>query len=444
MNNTTNNTTTALSVVGLGKLGLCLAVCLAERGFDVLGVDIDPHLVDLVNRGIAPWHEPGLADLLARHAGHGFRATTCHADASAHGNMTFVLVPTPSAAEGDFSNRFIASALTSLAQSLTTDHLFVISSTVFPGAIEGALIPLIERASGRRLNEGFDVCYAPDFVALGNCINGFLRPDLVVIGESAPAAGARVESVYRQLCVNQPVLARMSLISAEVAKVSLNTYITMKISFANTLANLCERIPGADVDAITQAIGADRRISPHYFRGGTAFGGTCFPRDVHAFTQLAASRGAQSELIAAIDRVNTHQQDHLAEVVLNASAPGAVIGVIGAAFTSGTPVITESAAVKLIPVLLQNNRRVVAQDALALAALRALFGDQLTYAERIDECLAQCSAGVLTLRSRDLAQAVEQFVPATPLTLIDPWRQLDPTRLHPLIRHAPLGRALSA
>ena len=293
---------TAITVIALGKLGLCLALCLAERGFHVLGVDIDEQRVNQVNHGVAPWYEPGLAELLARyttgsHLGGGsFRATTQHAQALTHGDCTIVLVPTPQESDGDFSTRYVESALAALAQSLTEKHLFILSSTVLPGTLDGVIIPLIERVSGLRLNEGFGVCYVPDFVALGNVINDFLRPDLVVIGESAAVYGDVVATIYQRLCLNQPAISRMSLISAELAKVSLNAYITMKISFANTLANLCECIPGADVDAITQAIGADRRISPHYLRGGTAFGGSCFPRDVSAFLRLAEVQGTQAEL----------------------------------------------------------------------------------------------------------------------------------------------------
>ena len=156
------------------------------------------------------------------------------------------------------------------------------------------------------------MCYDPDFVALGNVIKGFLRPDLVIIGESMPEAGERMEAIHRKLCENKPSISRMSLISAEVAKVCLNVYITFKISIANSIANLCEAIPGADVDAITSAIGADRRISPHYFRGGLSFGGTCFPRDTHAYKAIAAKHNVQADMILAATRVNEYQDRHLA------------------------------------------------------------------------------------------------------------------------------------
>src|SRR5664279_787785 len=161
--------TERLSLVGLGKLGLCLAACFAKRGFKTLGVDIEERVVDHVNRGLAPWYEPGLAELLAEHGGKTLRATRDHKQAIEQTDATWVLVATPSNPDGSFSNRFVESALRSLAEALRDSHkdhhLFVISSTVMPGSINSSFIPILEKVSGRKLNEGFSVGYSPDFVA---------------------------------------------------------------------------------------------------------------------------------------------------------------------------------------------------------------------------------------------------------------------------------------
>ena len=182
-------------------------------------------------------------------------------------------------------------------------HLFVITSTVSPGTREENIIPLIEAMSGKKLSIDFGVCYTPEFVALGSVINDSLNPDMVLIGESDRRAGDGVEHIYAQVCENKPYIARMSIISAEVMKLSLNSYVTMKISFANTLASLCERIPGADVDAITNALGADKRISPYYLKGGLSFGGPCFPRDNRLLAYTARQAGLEAPLAEASDRV---------------------------------------------------------------------------------------------------------------------------------------------
>ncbi len=266
-----------ISVVGLGKLGLPLAACFASRGFKTIGIDIQKNVVESINRGLSPIVEPGLAQLIAKYR-HNLRATLDYQAAIAETDITFILVATPSDNQGNFSNSYVEAALKSLAKSLKESrkkyHLFVISSTVMPGSCEKRLIPIIEKNSGRKVNVGFGVCYIPEFVALGNTIDNFLNPDLLIIGESDKFAGGQTVAVYQRFCKNKPQVARMSIINGEIAKVSLNNYITLKISFANALGNLCERIPGADSDVISRAIGGDNRIAPYYLKAGGGFGGT--------------------------------------------------------------------------------------------------------------------------------------------------------------------------
>ena len=438
--------TERLSLIGLGKLGLCLAACLAEKGFETIGVDIEERVVNSVNQGKAPWFEPQLDDFLARHGGKTLRATLHHREAIEKTDITFVLVATPSNPDGSFSNRFVESALRSLSEALKESkkehHLFVISSTVMPGSIESSFIPLIEQYSGRKLNQGFSVCFDPDFVALGKVIKDFLNPDLVVIGETMPESGARIEAIHRQMCENNPTISRMSITSAELAKVCLNAYITTKISFANSLANLCEKIPGSDVDAITSAIGVDRRISPYYFQGGLAFGGTCFPRDTSAYIMVADKFDVQADIIHAVERVNQYQNQHLIEMVLQELeiCENKTVGVLGLAFTGNTPVIVESPAIKLIVELLGHDIRVIAYDPLAIENARSVFGSAVEYVETAETCLEHAGLEVLTLRNVEIKKAVESFVPTNPFTVVDCWRMIDLNKLNKSIKLTPLGR----
>ncbi len=435
----------AVSVVGLGKLGLPLAACLAKRGLEVVGVDVQPGVVDAINRGVSPIVEPGLDEIIKEHGGKRLRATLQHRQAIEATDLTFVLVATPSEADDSFSNRYVEEALAALGAALRESrkeyHLFVISSTVMPGSTQDSFIPLIERCSGRKLNRGFGVCFDPDFVALGDVVNGFLRPDLVIIGESEKRAGDRVEAVHRRLCENQPHVARMSIVDGEVAKVSLNAYMTVKISFANTLANLCERIPGADVDAITRAIGADRRISPHYFRGGLSFGGTCFPRDTRAFKRLAARCDLQEHLVRAAEAVNKFQDEHLVERVLELRPPeeDSAVGVLGLAFKPRTPVIAESPGIKLVQELLRHNIPVVAYDPLAVAEARKVLGDGVRYAASARECISQSALCVVTTCEPEFRDAFRGFEPGAGLTVLDCWRYLDKGSLDPRVKYAAWG-----
>ncbi|HET8998394.1 MAG TPA: 3-hydroxyacyl-CoA dehydrogenase NAD-binding domain-containing protein, partial [bacterium] len=198
---------TALSVIGLGKLGACTAACLAARGYDVTGVDINEDSVRAINRGEMPVYEPQLQEFITS-AGERLRATTQYADAMAASVITFVIVPTPVQLDGQFSDKYLVEALTHLSLAFRRTqkpyHVFVITSTVSPGTTDERLIPLIESVSGKALGRDFGVCYNPEFIALGNVIRDFLNPDMVLIGESDRRAGSELASIYRHVCQNEP------------------------------------------------------------------------------------------------------------------------------------------------------------------------------------------------------------------------------------------------
>lgn len=435
----------AISVIGLGKLGQPLAVCFASKGFKTVGVDIDETVVDAINRKQATVLEPGLQELLDA-TGNNLRATTSFHEAIASTNTSIILVPTPSEGEGNFSSKYVEKALCSLGKALAFSkksyHLVIISSTVSPGTIEGRLIKLLEETSGRRLNEGFGLCYCPETVALGNTIEGFLRPDMVMIGESSPEAGEQAETIYKQFCENNPPIIRMSLINAELAKLALNCYVTIKISFANSLANLCERLLGADVDVVTQAIGMDRRIGPHYLKGGLSYGGTCFPRDTRAYIALAKSVGLKADLIEAVERVNSWQDTHLLEIVLKEveRAPRRVVSVLGTAFKPNTPVIVNSPSIKLIRGLLDVGVDVTVYDPLALPNTKRLFGQRTSYAESLLTCVQSAPVCVVATPWSEFRQIDETYIHWNPTIVIDCWRILDPEKLGDKVRYVPLGR----
>ncbi len=432
-----------VSIVGLGKLGLGLALCFASSGVETLGVDVDEEVVRSINNGKTPVVEPDYQELIDE-PGTKFRATTNHAEAIEKTDTTFVLVATPSIGDGRFSNRYVKSALKSLSEAFGNSkkpyHLFVISSTVVPGSTEKTFVPLIEQYSGRKYKQDFDVCFDPDFVALGTVVKDFRNPDLVIVGESRREAGDKVVALHRKICRNEPKISQMSIISAEVAKVSLNAYITMKISFANTVANLCERIAGADVDQITDAIGADRRISPFYLRGGLAFGGTCFPRDTRAFMTISRQYDLDPILLDAVERVNVEQNKHLAKICKSFLTDENKISVLGVAFKDKTPVIDASPAIALIQELLVEDVDVTIFDTLGTESARAIFDDEISYSQSAEDCLQSSPVCVLTLLSNEYKNAIESFVPEKTLAIIDCWRQIDVAKLDEKIHLVAVGR----
>lgn len=435
-----------LSVIGLGKLGACSAACFASKGFEVIGIDINKNFVDAINNGCAPVYEPRLQELINLSKGK-LSATQDYERAIRETEITFLIVPTPSRHDGHFSDKFLQDVLKHLSDALKKInkkyHLFVITSTVSPRTTEENLIPLIESLSGKKLNKDFGVCYNPEFIALGNVITDSLNPDMVLIGESNKFAGNKLEEIYKVVCENDPYIARMSIISAEITKISLNSYITMKVSFANTLANICEAISNANIDDITKALGADKRISPYYLKGGLSYGGPCFPRDNRAFAAFAQRYGVDAKLAKITDEVNKFQINHLVDLVLkNIPNNESVISVLGLAYKPNTPVIEESPAIKLTEELLRKGLKIIVYDPLAMDNVRSHFGDTVLYASSVKDCFNNASLCIITTQADEFKGIDESYVINNSTTIIDCWRILHPEKFNDKVKYIALGKAI--
>ena len=252
-----------ICVVGLGKLGLPLAAILADRGHHVIGVDVNSEVVELLNNGRTVILEPGLAELIERNRSR-LHTSTDIAAAAADSEVSFIVVPTPSTASGAFSSRFVLDAIGGVGRGLRRSkhyHVVTVTSTMMPSSLDRDVRPALEAASGRAVGDTVGLCYNPEFIALGSVIRDMTHPDLVLIGESDPRAGDVVEAVHRTFVAASTQVRRMTWINAEIAKIAVNTFVTTKISYANMLAELCEQLPGGDVDIVTGAIGVDRRPS---------------------------------------------------------------------------------------------------------------------------------------------------------------------------------------
>jgi UDPglucose 6-dehydrogenase len=353
-----------LSVFGLGKLGACMAATFASRGFDVLGVDINAEIVAKINTGQPLLDEPLLSET-ARAAGRRLRATTNAADA-VNTDASFFIVPSPSLPDGSFSNEFLMRAMQSVAQAVKAarkkTHLFVCSSTTTPGSCRQVIIPMLEQQLGGKCGKTFGFCYNPEFIALGNVVRGLLEPDMVLIGESDTRNGALLEELYKKYNTNRPKIARMSVTSAELTKISVNSYVTAKISFTNQLRMIAEQYADTDIHAILDAIGADSRIGRKYLRPGLSYGGPCFPRDNRLVDYAARQVGLRAPLAEATDAVNEMSKERLAQQVLAGVKPGDVIVVLGMAYRPNSYIVEESAGLYVAQSLKRNGCRVLVHD----------------------------------------------------------------------------------
>ncbi len=434
-----------VSVVGLGKLGAPMVACLAEKGYSVIGVDVNPEAIRKVNEGLAPVQEPGLDEMLHRNRDR-IRATADYNDAIAHSDVTFIIVPTPSDPNGHFSLKYILAAVAQIGAVLRHKerfHLVVITSTVMPGSTGNEICAALEAESGKRCGEGFGLCYSPEFIALGSVIHDMLYPDFILVGESDPKSGAILADIYRNLASNNPPVSHMNLVNAELAKISVNTFVTTKISYANMLGEICERIPGADIDVVTSAIGQDTRIGKKYLKGATGYGGPCFPRDNVAFGSLASSVGANAAIAEATDVINRRQAARIVSHLLPSLTPGVKVGILGLAYKPDTNVIEESQGIALAQELLSKGISIVVYDPLALENVRQVLGAQPEYAATAQDCVQRADVVVITTPSsvfKTLEPAdLKSHNAARPKIMLDCWRVLDRDRFATVCEYRALG-----
>lgn len=439
----------SISVIGLGKLGSPMAAMFAAKGYRVVGTDVDIEKVKHINAGLAPVFEPQLQEFIDESKGR-LSASQDTRQAVLDTDISFVIVPTPSEEGGGFSLKHILPACESIGLALRAKsdyHIVVITSTVMPGATGGAIKDTLEEVSGKRCGVDFGLCYSPEFIALGSVIHNYLHPDFVLVGESDETAGATLESIYKRVCQNDPPVARMNWVNAELTKISVNSFITTKITYANTLARICESIPGANVDTVTQALGLDDRIGPKYLKGAVGYGGPCFPRDNRAVARLAADAQVDAALARTTDDQNNAQTLHLAEKVAKLAGQGARVGVLGLAYKPDTDVVFESQGVFLATNLAKRGIEVTAYDphatqcAIEMVDRSGLNGERknVRFAESLDECLGECDVIVVMLPTDEFRNIDFSHAASRVKTVVDCWRIYRAQEVEPYADYVALG-----
>jgi UDPglucose 6-dehydrogenase len=417
-----------ISVIGLGKLGASMAAAFASRGFKVIGVDVDHRAVDALNEGRAPVQETGLEEMIQQHRER-LRATVKHEEAVGQSDITFVIVPTPSDDRGAFSLQYAGFAFKEIGRALAKKksyHLVVLTSTVLPGSTRHGLLPILEKESGKKCGVDFGLCYSPEFIALGTVLRDFLNPDLFLIGEFDKRSGDLLQSINDFVCLNKAPSQRMSMENAELAKIALNSFVTMKISFANLLKEMCERIPGGDVDAVTNALGLDKRIGRKGLTGGLGFGGPCFPRDNVAFAFMARQLGVNADLPSTTDRVNRAVAATIVKKLRSKLRRGATAAVLGLAYKPLSNVVEESQGIFLARALADAGLRVLAYDPLANGHATKELQDHALLLDSIAECVREAEIILITTPDAAFQHLTAEALlgEKSSVTVFDFWRLL--------------------
>lgn len=413
------------SVIGLGKLGSPLAAVLADAGFKTIGVDINNEFVNKINTGTAPVYEPELQSKLdSAYKKNKIAATSNFEDAILATDISFLILPTPSASNGEFTNKYLLNALDKIAPVIKKKkffHLINIVSTVMPGSIMGEIREHLEQTTGKTVGLDLGLCYNPAFIAIGTVVKNLLEPDFILIGQSDKKSGDMLQEVYSKVC-SKPIFKRMSPINAELVKIAMNTFITTKITYANMISDICDRLPDANVDIVTDAVGTDTRIGNKYLKGRLGYAGPCFPRDNIALGKLAESIGARADLVYATDNLNNYQIQRLIALTQANSKKIRAVSIAGLAYKENTVVTDRSQGVLLATTFLDKGYKVIVHDPLVhinqIAELRSR--GNIIFANTLADLVSESEVTVITTAAEDY-KVLPQIITSTHC-VIDCWR----------------------
>lgn len=387
-----------LSVFGLGYVGCVSAACLADSGNDVIGVDVNPTKVEIINSGKSPIVEAGIDELIGKVVKSGrLMATTDSARAIRDSELSLVCVGTPSNQNGSLDLRHVQQVCREIGAALKTKnerHVVVVRSTMLPGTVQNTVVPALEDTSGQKAVTDFGICINPEFLREGSSLKDYYAPPFTLIGADDEKTISAVRSLYAN--INAPVFIT-SLKTAEMVKYVCNCFHALKVSFANEVGNICKALE-IDSYEVMNVFCQDTKLnlSPYYLKPGFAFGGSCLPKDLRAINYKAKELDVETPVLAAILPSNRLQVERAIEMVMRSGKKR--IGVLGFSFKAGTDDLRESPMVTLIETLIGKGFELAIYD--RDVSLARLVGANKEYIEReiphISKLMRDTINGVLT------------------------------------------------
>src|SRR5713101_7866287 len=439
--------TPAVSIVGMGYVGLCTAATFASRGIKTIGIDIDEKRVEQIRKGKAPFHEPQLDPMLKKAVKSKLLDATNDISSATDTSTTFLTVGTPSQQDGSIDLSFVKNATEDLGTVLREKrgyHLVVVKSTVVPGTTNGTVKRFLEQSSNKTIGSELGVCANPEFLKEGSAINDAFHPDKIVIGSSDQKSANQLTRLYRKFYGSKlPPVILTSPESAELVKYASNAFLATKVSFINTIANIAQQIPGVDVGTIAEALGLDPRIGPLFLKAGPGYGGSCFHKDLQALINYSQNRNYDPVLFRATEETNEQQASRvvgMAEKLLG-SLSSKRVAVLGLAFKKDTDDIREAASIRVINQLKKKGAQIVAYDPMAIPNTKRQLSDQIDYAENAHSALKAADCAIIMTEWDQFRQLVPkdfQTHMKTP-NIVDARRILDPKQ-YAQLNYLSIGR----
>ena len=384
-----------ISIVGLGFVGLSLTSVLASKGKDIVGIDVDDEKCANIKKGISPFFEPELKKLLKIGLGKKLKISTDFSLIK-NSDIIFVTVGTPQRSNGSIEISMIKSAVKDIGKILKNDKknpIILIKSTVTPGTMQEIILPIIEKESRKKAGKDFGLISNPEFLQESTAIRDTKFPHVIVLGGYQTRYMKKAEKFFSEIHPNIPIVITNHQ-TAEMIKYANNSFLATKISFINQLSNICQKIPGANIDDVAKTIGLDPRIGKLFLNAGPGYGGSCLPKDMKALINFANRVGINPTLLNAVEHTNNKQIQniiHLIEKTLG-SLKNKHITILGTAFKPDTDDIRDSISIELIRKLLAKKVTLTVYDPKAMKNTKSIFKEKIRYADSISHSLknSQC------------------------------------------------------
>jgi len=382
-----------IAVIGTGYVGLVTGTCLAETGNEVICVDIDKAKVEKMQAGEVPIYEPHLDVLFERNIKAGrLRFTTSLDEGLDHGEIIFLALPTPEDEDGSADLSYVLNVSEEIGKKIRSYKVIVDKSTVPVGTADK-----VRSVISKNTDVEFDVVSNPEFLREGFAVDDFLKPERIVVGSSSERATKLMEKLYKPFVRSGNPIITMDEKSAELTKYAANSFLAMKITYMNEIANYCEKV-GADVDKVRVGMGTDTRIGKRFLFPGIGYGGSCFPKDVKALIHAGNLADYDFQILDAVVRLNQLQKKILIPKIrthFNNDLSGKNIAIWGLAFKPETDDIREAPSITVMNELLELGANLTVFDPEAMPNIERKFGDRLKYAEGMYEPLENADALVI-------------------------------------------------
>ena len=384
-----------IAVVGLGFVGLSISSVLASKNYNVVGIDIDNQKCSDIRNGVLPLFEPGLENTLR--VGLKKKLTISNNFSLIKNcDMIFVTVGTPQKSNGAIELSMIKEAITSIGRIIAkskNNPIILIKSTVTPGTMQNVILPILEKRSGKKAGRGFGLISNPEFLQESNAIKDTKFPHVIVLGGYQTRFMKKTKNFFSKLHPNVPIIITNHQ-TAEMIKYANNSFLATKISFINQLSNICQNIPGVNIDDIAKTIGSDPRIGDAFLNAGPGYGGSCLPKDMKALINFAEKVGINPTLLNAVEKTNQRQIESIISLMEKSLGTLALkrLTVLGTAFKPNTDDVRDSIAIELIKKLLKKKARITIYDPKAMRNTMKIFGKKIIYAKSITDALnnSQC------------------------------------------------------